>query len=126
MFIELILFILLFIPIFLMHEFFHIKGDSLTNTGRIYVEKYGFHTALDKIRHSTWMYYSGGILTSIYLFIILALSWKCVFSFALLANGGIQLAYGLYEGFIQGHVTKFRYLIYISVFIITALIWYFI
>jgi hypothetical protein len=107
----------------LLHELMHIKGQGFLATGKINVGIYGFTTNVDVIKNREWLYYSGGILSSIILFIILCLVMNTVFIFGLLICGWIQLIYGLYEGHYQGLVTCFRYIIYIGVFLFWLIIW---
>jgi hypothetical protein len=66
---------------------------------------------------------SGLSLYSLIIFIILLVSGYTVFTFGLLVNGWVQLCYSGYEGYMYGHVTRFRYIIYICVFVFWLIIW---
>ena len=113
-------FIFIYVSAFLIHELMHIKGQGILNTGNIYVWKYGMTVSSDSEISEKWFYYSGGILTSLILFIVAILS-SGYFRESFIVNGWMQLLYGIYEGYTYGNV-KFRYFIYLGVILLYVMV----
>ena len=117
-------FFFLFVVCWLLHELFHIKGQGLINTGKIFVERFGFTCVSDRTIDSVWLSLSGGILTSLVSFIMLLLSIGTSYVFGFLTVGWTQLIYGLYEGFCKVNVRSVRYVIYVCVFVFWFVVWW--
>jgi len=119
---EILLFLYVWISSFLIHEIMHIKGQGIFMTGTIDVWKYGMTVSPDVVEYPVWMYYSGGILSSLIMFILayLTTGWLC---WCFLTLGWVQLIYGIYEGYNMGNV-KYRYIIYVTVILIMVVLWY--
>jgi hypothetical protein len=108
---ELLAYAVLFVPIFLMHELFHIKSQGLLTTGKIFIHTLWLDCSPDKINNMELLWYGGGVLTSIYLFLAAILINGNPFTWAFLTLGWTQLIYGILEGYYHG-IGKWRYLIY--------------
>lgn len=122
--IEFLAFVYVFFTAWLLHELFHIKGHGISRIGMILVNEFGFTAQLFGHYDSLYFKLSGGILTFMVLFFLLPLTHPSPFSFGLFASGMIQFVYGLYEGFTKENKKHVRYAIYLSVFLICAIIWY--
>jgi hypothetical protein len=109
-----------FVSSFLIHELMHIKSQGVLSTGRIRVNEYGMTCTTDNVVNNVILKYSGGVYTSIVMFICAVLSsgfWQDSF----ILMGWMQLLYGIYEGYSEGKV-GWRYLIYVGVFIVWLLV----
>jgi hypothetical protein len=109
-----------FIYSFLFHELMHIKGQSIKSEGTILVKKLGMTVGVKKLLYPKWFYYSGGILAGLHMWILALFSigtWRDAF----FVMGLIQLIYGMYEGISEGDV-KYRYQLYVTIFIIGIVI----
>jgi hypothetical protein len=117
---NILIFIFIFYTSFKLHETLHIKGQGFFNTGKIFVGKWwGETVGADKVKNVEWFKLSGGVLTSLVMFILCFCSigfWQWSF----LTLGFVQLAYGIYEGF---YGVKYRYAIYISMTVVMLIIW---
>ena len=108
---------------FLLHEFFHVKGQGITATGTIHVSKIGFTPSCNNINNVDWFFYSGGILSSIVLFAMCFFITNPVVSFCFWSNAWMQLVYGCYEGYNINGVGD-RYYVYAIVLLLTTIIWW--
>ena len=110
------------ILIFLLHELMHIKSQGPKTEGTIRVHyPHSMTVGADKVWNSRLFWMGGGILSSIICFILFFLSQDIQFQYAFFTMGWIQLAYGLYEGWLG---VKYRYWIYGGVGILCTLYWF--
>jgi hypothetical protein len=112
------IFIFVWVSSFLIHELMHIAGQGHLK-GKIYVNGLGMKVIADPLIYPKWFHYSGGILTSIVMFIMVTLSYGW-WAWCFLTLGWVQLCYGLYEGYIG---TDKRFLIYFVIVVIMLSIW---
>ena len=108
---------------FLLHEYFHIKGQGLFATGTIAVNKIGFTASCNNTWNNTLFFMSGGVLSSIVLFTMCFFIKNPTLLFCFWSNAWLQLGYGCYEGYKMSHVGN-RYYIYALIILLTTLIWW--
>ena len=108
---------------FLIHEYMHIKGQGLTSTGKIYINKTGMTASCNNIKNVDWFFYSGGVLSAMVLFTLCVLVTSDILRFCLWSTGWVQLCYGIFEGIKQSHVED-RYYVYGAVVLLTFIIWW--
>ena len=113
------IFLFVWVSSFLIHELMHIKGQGLKVIGKIYVNIFGMTVTANHTISDKWFSLSGGILTSIIMFLCVFLS-EGFWQWSFLTLGWIQLTYGIYEGYCG---IKYRYYIYIGVIIFMMIIW---
>jgi len=113
---ELLGYIILFIPMFLVHELCHIKACGIKAEGTIFVGVFDLCCKTEPCGNISW--YGGGILSSIYMFVVVLIMPYNIFTFAFITLGWTNLIYGIFEGYYHGIGIK-RYIIYI----LTAIIW---
>jgi len=99
----------------------HIKSQGITSEGEITITSTGMLAYCNHIKDLSLFYYSGGVLSSIIMFILVFLTtdwWQWCY----LTMGFLQLSYGMYEGYTECNV-GYRYYIYVIIIIIMLIIW---
>lgn len=117
------LYIFIWVISFLLHEFWHIKGQGWKSTGTIFINKFGMTASCNNIKDVKVYFYSGGVFSSIVLFILCFLITDRILLFCVWSWAWVQLAYGIYEGIKQSGVSD-RWYVYGVMILITWLVWW--
>lgn len=82
---------------FLFHELFHIKANSLGDTGSIQVYKYGFTCYRDNRTNTDWFYLSGGLISGTLFIVLSFLVSDKVWFIGFFTAGMVNLVYSPFE-----------------------------
>ena len=111
-----------YVSSWLIHEFMHIKSQGILSTGNIAVWRYSMTVGVSSgYRYPGVFYYAGGVYSSIIMFLLAIVSYGW-WQWCWLTMGWLQLCYGFYEGYTDGHV-KYRYYIYMLVITVMVILY---